>query len=437
MRKVRPDVRLLVVVPLALVLCACGGRDTGPDAGLDDAGLRDSDGTAVDGGGDDVATDGADLDPADGGDPGAGDGGDAVYDGGDRGITDGGDPDPGMGSWIGEACADVADCDYTEAACLVEDYPGGMCTLACDRLCPDTDEPGHAVTFCIADPDDPSSGMCVARCDFDLYPDGGCREGYACVWAERHEEPGTSRQVCLPAGEEFSCTDQDVPQPNTGLEEPPGAGGCPAGMVPIGQTTTCIDAWEAHLVEVLDDGGTRPWSPYFNPDGARVRAVSAPGAVPQGYISGTQAAAACAEAGKRLCSRSEWETACRGPDDWTYPYGPDRRPGVCNDARSPHPAVEYFGTSDDWIWSQLGHPCINQLPDSLAETGAHPGCVSVDGAYDLMGNLHEWIDDPGGTFKGGYYVDTVINGDGCLYTTTAHNVSHWDYSTGFRCCADR
>ena len=53
-----------------------------------------------------------------------------------------------------------------------------------------------------------------------------------------------------------------------------------------------------------------------------------------------------------------------------------------------------------------------------------------------MGNLHEWIDDPAGTFKGGFYVDTVINGEGRLYTTTAHNVYHFDYSTGFRCCAD-
>jgi hypothetical protein len=30
----------------------------------------------------------------------------------------------------------------------------------------------------------------------------------------------------------------------------------------------------------------------------------------------------------------------------------------------------------------------------------------------------------------------MINGEGCLYRTTAHGVSHWDYSTGFRCCAD-
>lgn len=33
-------------------------------------------------------------------------------------------------------------------------------------------------------------------------------------------------------------------------------------------------------------------------------------------------------------------------------------------------------------------------------------------------------------------VDTRLNGAGCLYATTAHDVSHADYSTGFRCCAD-
>ena len=54
----------------------------------------------------------------------------------------------------------------------------------------------------------------------------------------------------------------------------------------------------------------------------------------------------------------------------------------------------------------------------------------------MMGNLHEWTADPDGTFRGGFYVDTVINGPGCLYATTAHATSHWDYSTGFRCCAD-
>jgi hypothetical protein len=53
----------------------------------------------------------------------------------------------------------------------------------------------------------------------------------------------------------------------------------------------------------------------------------------------------------------------------------------------------------------------------------------------MMGNLHEWTADPAGTFRGGFYVDTVRNGNGCLYATTAHNTSYRDYSTGFRCCA--
>lgn len=142
------------------------------------------------------------------------------------------------------------------------------------------------------------------------------------------------------------------------------------------------------------------------------------------------------EANKRLCSRSEWELACRGPEDEVYPYGGDRQPGVCNDSRSLHPAVEFFGTSESWIWSELGHPCINQLADSLYFAGENEGCVTLGGVFDMMGNLHEWLDDSSGILKGGFYMDTYLNGNGCLYTTTAHNRSYWDYSTGFRCCAD-
>ena len=75
-------------------------------------------------------------------------------------------------------------------------------------------------------------------------------------------------------------------------------------------------------------------------------------------------------------------------------------------------------------------------PDSLAATGAFTGCASPTGTFDMVGNLHEWIDDPGGTFKGGFYADAELNGHGCLYTTTAHAMTYHDYSTGFRCCAD-
>lgn len=228
------------------------------------------------------------------------------------------------------------------------------------------------------------------------------------------------------------CT--DAPTPLTLPIAPPGVGNCPAGMTPAG--TSCVDRYEASLVEVLGDGSLAPVSPFENPGNKVVRAVSAPNVIPQAYISGQQAAAACANAGKRLCREAEWERACRGSSGQTYPYGNTRQPGTCNDARTCHPAMQYFESSAQFVFDSLGHPCINQLPSSLDATGANPGCVSEDGAFDMMGNLHEWIADPSGVFRGGYYVDTYRNGDGCDYETTAHNFTYWDYSTGFRCCAD-
>ncbi|MEZ4224276.1 MAG: SUMF1/EgtB/PvdO family nonheme iron enzyme [Polyangiaceae bacterium] len=239
-------------------------------------------------------------------------------------------------------------------------------------------------------------------------------------------------QCCVPVSTSSGTCDPDAhPLPNVGVTEAPGTGGCPSGMVPV--DTFCIDRYEAHLVTYPD---AQPVSPYFNPGGAAVMARSAAGAVPQGYINQVQAASACANAGKRLCTDAEWLRACGGPSATTYPYGSTLQSGVCNDHRAEHPAVEYFMTDDSWIWNELDHPCLNQLESSLALTGAYAGCTTSEGAFDMMGNLHEWTADPAGTFRGGFYVDTVINGSGCKYVTTAHDVKHFDYSTGFRCCAD-
>jgi hypothetical protein len=54
----------------------------------------------------------------------------------------------------------------------------------------------------------------------------------------------------------------------------------------------------------------------------------------------------------------------------------------------------------------------------------------------MVGNLHEWVSDKGGTFRGGYFMDTYQHGEGCEYRTTAHSRKYHDYSTGFRCCSD-
>ena len=238
------------------------------------------------------------------------------------------------------------------------------------------------------------------------------------------------------AGADVASCDPDAkPQPNSGLAEAPGAAGCAAGMIAVAEF--CIDKYEAALVEVVAGGPSKPWSPFWNPGKSAVRAVSIQGAVPQGYISGVQAGAACKAAGKRLCTDTEWLRACKGPAGLAYPYGKTLKPGVCNDVRAKHPAVEYFGTSAAWIWSKLGHPCIAQLADTVDPVGQNAGCVSAEGVLDMVGNVHEWTADPAGTFRGGFYVDTKLNGPGCAYATKAHDVGHWDYSTGFRCCADK
>lgn len=228
------------------------------------------------------------------------------------------------------------------------------------------------------------------------------------------------------------CDPAVVANPNVGhVTEAPGKGGCPAGMVPAADF--CIDQFEASLIRII---GESSWSPYVNPGNQGMRAVSVASAVPQAYIDQQQAASACAAAGKRLCTDAEWLRACRGPSSFTYPYGNQRIANACNEHRDVHPAVEYFGTSETWVFSELDNACLNQLPNGLAPAGSFPACVTAEGAYDLMGNLNEWTAAVEGTYRGGYYVDTAANGSGCLYATTAHNGAYWDFGTGFRCCAD-
>lgn len=229
--------------------------------------------------------------------------------------------------------------------------------------------------------------------------------------------------------EAFACNVSDMPQPNGGIAAEPGGGGCADGMVLV--DTFCIDRYEAALID--DSAAGAPWSPYFNPGATAVRAISAQGAVPQGYISQIQAGAACAAAGKRLCTDQEWLRACQGPSATTYPYGNIDQPGVCNDYRAVNPITSLVGSFDPL---QLNNPCVNQQPQTLDRAGARSACVSAEGVFDLMGNLFEWTANPAGTFRGGDYVDTTLNGPGCLYTTTAHDATYHDYGTGFRCCAD-
>jgi sulfatase modifying factor 1 len=243
----------------------------------------------------------------------------------------------------------------------------------------------------------------------------------------------------------------------------PSAGRCPPDMVDV-RGRFCIDRYEATLV----DAQGRQLSPYFPPawsdaqslfkrfrsfrtsrlgapevpllpdwqkDVTTVLAQARPGVVPNGYLSGVVARAACAAAGKRLCTAAEWETACRGEQGFKFPYGPRYEAGRCNVFREAHPAYELHGNASEHHLD----PRLNLVAGSegplLRKTGATPDCKSTwgdDAVYDMVGNLDEWIDDPGGTFAGGFY--SRATREGCAARISSHPIEYFDYSLGVRCC---
>ena len=212
---------------------------------------------------------------------------------------------------------------------------------------------------------------------------------------------------------------------------------CPSDMGLV-FGAVCVDRYEASLVERAPDGAVLPHAPNLPLDAGHVYvARSVAGVLPQAYVSGAQALAACQAAGKRLCAPVEWRAACGGSEGYAFPYGPDRAPGRCHDSGA-NPMLTYHADTEARGWGslELNDPRNIELDGTLAQTGAFADCVNDFGLYDMVGNLHEWTADPNGTFQGGYWLDTSLHGDGCAYRTIAHPFDYRDYSIGFRCCAD-
>jgi hypothetical protein len=234
---------------------------------------------------------------------------------------------------------------------------------------------------------------------------------------------------------------------------------CPEGMAKIGRY--CIDRWEAHLVTRNAAGEITPL-PFFSrpPEDGNYEARSTEGSMPQGYISRVEAARACRNAGKRLCSMAEWQRACQGKRGTHYPYGQKLEPSRCNMEKAHLLSIKYGTNGKRWTYEAFNDPALDQEPGFLAKTGTYDQCTSDAGTYDMVGNLHEWVSDtvdeelidklaaepverknqvwrPGnGVFMGGFFSTHEQLGPGCKYVTYAHEPSYHDYSTGFRCCAD-
>jgi sulfatase-modifying factor enzyme 1 len=240
------------------------------------------------------------------------------------------------------------------------------------------------------------------------------------------------------------------------------SGTCAPDAVPAG--TACLDRYEASVWRVpnptttngalvrkiqlgiatlvdLTSGGATPlgtavddYAPCAD-NGQNcaddIYAVSLPSVVPSANITWFQAQEACASSGKRLPTNAEWQVGATGTPD----PGPDNRATDCNSASN-----------------------------QVSVTGSRSACVSARGAFDMAGNLDEWVADwaplstsctgwgglsndrmclagastetggPGALTRGGSFVDGI--GAGPLAVVAGRRPSATFGFIGFRCAAE-
>jgi formylglycine-generating enzyme required for sulfatase activity len=168
---------------------------------------------------------------------------------------------------------------------------------------------------------------------------------------------------------------------------------CGADAVPVG--SVCLDTYEASVWRVpnpnttnaalvkriqlgiatrsdLTAGGATQLGAVVDADYAPctingqncaddIFAVSLPSEIPAANITWFQALEACANSGKRLPTNAEWQMGVTGTPD----SGPDN------------------GTTDCNTTSGVG----------ASPTGTRVSCISSPGAFDMVGNLAEWVAD--------------------------------------------
>jgi formylglycine-generating enzyme required for sulfatase activity len=114
---------------------------------------------------------------------------------------------------------------------------------------------------------------------------------------------------------------------------------------------------------------------------------------PRDSISWTDADTHCKSRGARLPTEAEWEYAARGPSDLIYPWG------------------------DDFVADNVVYEPNSR--HQTAKVGSRPGGISWVGAFDLSGNVSEWVND---RYDTDYYetlVEGVVNPQGAENGTDA------------------
>lgn len=166
-----------------------------------------------------------------------------------------------------------------------------------------------------------------------------------------------------------------------------------------------------------------------------VFAVSVPGVKPATLITWFQAQQACSNARKRLPTNAEWQAAVAGtpdpgPDDQatdcntTYQPGEDPTPaGVRSSCVSARGAFDMVGNLQEWV--------ADWLPRSTSLSGAWGATISPTGDYQFLGGAAT-EGEPGALLRGGSFLSQA--GAGPL-TINGYNVtpSVQGFGAGFRC----